>query len=91
MATDQYGSIEYACIKSCIGNVVHTLIDLSKYDGPYLPGFQTVESSDRLFSKENPIIDSIDHVAFAVSRNESLKAIDWYEKVFGMKRFFVNQ
>lgn len=85
-ARDEYGSIEYACIKSCIGNVVHTLINVSDYSGECLPGFQTISSS-----KKDCLINDIDHVAFALSKDSSLNAIDWYKKVFGMKRFFVNQ
>jgi hypothetical protein len=86
-ATDEYGSIEYACIKSCIGNVVHTLIDTSQYSGFCLPGF--IQTS--ILEKQEPLINGIDHVAFAMTQHSALSTVVWYEKVLGMKRFTVNQ
>jgi len=89
-AIDEYGSIEYACIKSCVGNVVHTLIDISQYSGFCLPGFIPVSILEKEKSSQS-LVNSIDHVAFAMPRNSALSSIVWYEKVFGMKRFTVNQ
>ncbi|CAM4787906.1 unnamed protein product [Rotaria magnacalcarata] len=89
-AIDEYGSIEYACIKSCIGNVVHTLIDTSQYSGSCLPGFTPVSISRQ--NEFTPLmIHGIDHIAFAVDKHSALSSIAWYEKIFGMKRFMVNQ
>ncbi|CAF1270700.1 unnamed protein product [Adineta steineri] len=89
-AVDEYGTIEYACIKSCIGNVVHTLINTSEYSGSCLPGFVSISNSEKQESNES-LIDSIDHIAFAIPKNSALSAVIWYEKVLGMKRFKVNQ
>ena len=62
------------------------MIDTSQYLGPCLPGFIPVSvKSNQL------LINSIDHMAFAMPRYSALEAIVWYEKVFGMKRFQVNQ
>jgi 4-hydroxyphenylpyruvate dioxygenase-like putative hemolysin len=88
---DTYGSIEYACIKSCLGNVVHTLLDTSKYTGIYLPGFVPTSTEIDGSSSDRLLMRSIDHVAFAVSRDEALSTMAWYETVLGMKRFLVNQ
>ncbi|CAF4946384.1 unnamed protein product, partial [Rotaria sp. Silwood1] len=91
-AVDQYGSIEYACIKSCIGNVVHSIIDMSQYSGSYLPGFLpiTIDSSQEQKTNQN-LLSTIDHVAFAMPRNSAKVAIEWYENVLGLKRFVINQ
>ncbi|CAF2411176.1 unnamed protein product [Rotaria sp. Silwood2] len=89
-AIDQHGSIEYACIKSCIGNVVHTLIDTSQYSGPCLPGFVPVSISEQRVLTQS-MINGIDHVTFAMPKQSALSSVVWYEKILGMKRFIINQ
>ncbi|XP_042868924.1 4-hydroxyphenylpyruvate dioxygenase-like protein isoform X2 [Penaeus japonicus] len=37
------GKVRYAIVTSCCGNIVHTLIDKSHYNGDFLPGFEPVE------------------------------------------------
>lgn len=91
-AVDKHGTIEYACIKSIVGNVVHTIIDLSKYTGPYLPGFTPAAT----FSYERQptcegILSAIDHVAIAVPRKLAHTTLNWYESVLGMTRFTINR
>lgn len=86
-AMDEYGRLEYACIKSCIGNVVHTLIDTSQYSGLSLPGFIPVS----ILEEKQALINGIDHIAFALQQHSALSTVAWYEKVLGMKRFMVNQ
>ena len=44
--TDSFGSIKYSIVKSCCGNIVHTLIDKSKYTGSFLPSFQITRPLD---------------------------------------------
>lgn len=89
-AVDENGSVEYACIKSCVGNVVHTLIDTSQYTGEHLPGFVPVLTL--IQPRVTPsIVRGIDHVAFAISHNEALSTIQWYKTVLGMKRFVTNR
>lgn len=89
-ASDKNGTVEYACVKSCIGNVVHTLIDTSKYSGAFLPGFEAVEQPAEEFTQEQ-IINGIDHVAFALPKQAALNSVQWYEGVLNMKRLVVNQ
>lgn len=89
-ATDKHGFIEYACIKSCIGNVVHTLIDESQYSGPFLPGFTPVSTAEKKISSQS-VVQSIDHIAFAVEKQVGLSSVAWYEKVFDMKRSVVSR
>ncbi|CAF4427867.1 unnamed protein product, partial [Rotaria sp. Silwood2] len=36
-------------------------------------------------------MSTIDHVAFAMSRNSAKVVIEWYENVLGLKRFVINQ
>jgi 4-hydroxyphenylpyruvate dioxygenase len=91
-AVDEHGSIEYACIKSSVGNVVHTIINMSKYSGPYLPGFTSVTGPSHQRQQHNEgIVSSIDHVAIAVPRGSAQAVINWYERVLGLTRFAINR
>jgi 4-hydroxyphenylpyruvate dioxygenase-like putative hemolysin len=91
-AIDEHGSIEYACIKSCVGNVVHSIIDMSHYSGPYLPGFSSVTSLTHQQQQcSQHMMHSIDHVAIAMTRGSAQLATAWYERVLGLKRFAVHQ
>ncbi len=91
-AVDEHGSIEYACIKSSVGNVVHTIINMSKYSGPYLPGFTAVaESSQQKQPHTQGIVSGIDHIAIAVPRGSAQTVINWYERALGLTRFAINR
>lgn len=36
---DSHGQVRYCIVTSCLGNVVHTLLDRKNYSGEFLPGF----------------------------------------------------
>ena len=40
---DSDGQVRYSIVKSCFGNVVHTLIDKQDYSGEFLPRFERLE------------------------------------------------
>lgn len=87
--SDINGSVETAIIKSCIGNVIHTIVDDSKYKGCFLPGFENVDNP--YSGCENPLVTHIDHVTFACALGASGRVLDWYEKNLGMNRFYINR
>ena len=103
--SDQLGSVRVCTIKSCVGNVVHTLVEDSAYSGLFLPGFETSETSDeasrnrsntksgqlRSSSEKLSDLHHIDHVTFCTPGGSSASVIGWYERCFGMKRFFINR
>jgi 4-hydroxyphenylpyruvate dioxygenase-like putative hemolysin len=66
------------------------LIDTSQYSGSSLPGFIPVLSSE-ISESHQRLISGIDHIAFAMQKNSAFASVIWYEKVFGMKRFILNQ
>ncbi|XP_071488068.1 4-hydroxyphenylpyruvate dioxygenase-like protein [Diadema antillarum] len=39
---DPHGYVEVAAVKSCVGNVVHTILNTKQYKGTFLPGFSSV-------------------------------------------------
>ncbi|XP_066945898.1 4-hydroxyphenylpyruvate dioxygenase-like protein [Macrobrachium rosenbergii] len=50
------GHVRYSIVRSCCGNVVHTLIDKSNYGGFFLPGFEAVGHQG---AKPNGVLDRI--------------------------------
>uniref|UniRef100_A0A8C2TFJ4 VOC domain-containing protein n=1 Tax=Coturnix japonica TaxID=93934 RepID=A0A8C2TFJ4_COTJA len=42
---DERGSVTYSVVSSAVGNVSHTLLDRSRYRGPFLPGFQPIQEA----------------------------------------------
>ncbi|KAL7637045.1 UNVERIFIED_CONTAM: hypothetical protein RMT77_012803 [Armadillidium vulgare] len=100
---DKFGSIRLAIVESKCPNVVHSLIDKSKYFGKFLPGFKDASCfQDQNFDNQyltleknrelrKPLTDFIDHVSLVCRIGESKSIIDWYQKCFKMKRFFSNK
>jgi len=78
-------------IKSPVGNLQHTLVDVSQYTGQFLPGFDILEQkqmSNGNFSFN--LFDSIDHVALAVDIGDTNDVIKWYNVCFGFHRLIIN-
>lgn len=89
--SDIHGQVTVAVVKSCIGNVVHTLIDDAKYKGVFLPDFQSLErSKETLGCQDNLLVTHFDHVTFACNCGDSDRILQWYSRCFGMKRFMMN-
>ena len=91
--SDVFGDVTYAVIKSCVGNVVHTLIDRSRYGGQFLPGFTASDHVTEGCQQTSALRHSLtfDHVALVLGHGRSQQVITWYEKCFGMQRFFINR
>jgi hypothetical protein len=94
------GHVDFAVVKSCCGNVVHTLIQKDQYRGWFLPGFNRIHSGTSLVESDpsctvshiNGITMShFDHFTLACRVGETNEIIEWYEKTFGMKRFLTNR
>lgn len=45
--SDDHGTVRMATVQT-YGDTTHTLIDRSKYSGPFLPGYQTFRTKDPL-------------------------------------------
>ncbi|CAG5119347.1 unnamed protein product [Candidula unifasciata] len=88
---DSDGFIRTCTVKSCVGDIHHTLIERNGYSGVFLPGFTSVSDNEsRNKSETDPMLEYFDHVALAVDMGTSMAVIGWYEKCFGMKRFLIN-
>lgn len=87
--TDDHGSVNLAVVKSCLGNVIHTLIDDSKYNGVFLPDF--IVENDYCGTRSGELVSHFDHVTFACECGDSGRVLDWYSQHFGMRRFLINR
>ncbi len=78
---DEHGRVELATIAT-YGDNVHTFVDRSGYDGPYLPGF--VSLSPNGAPGDGVGLVAIDHVVGNVELGKMDHWVEFYEQVFGM-------
>lgn len=106
ISADSNGEVESAVIQTPIGNVVHTLLNSSGYEGIFLPGFQDNnmalrEAGDYVTSAETDssqhqtivsesLLTHFDHITFACPLGTSQAIMSWYEKCFGFSRFNIS-
>jgi 4-hydroxyphenylpyruvate dioxygenase len=84
--TDEHGTVRRAAI-AAYGDTRHSLIDRSKYDGPYLPGFVEAQTQvQRPEGHPKRLFQAIDHVVGNVELGLMDEWVTFYNKVMG----FVN-
>jgi 4-hydroxyphenylpyruvate dioxygenase len=84
--TDEHGTVRIASIAT-YGDTVHTLVDRSRYDGPYLPGY--VAKSSTWVKREGApkrLFQALDHIVGNVELGKMDEWVTFYNKVMG----FVN-
>ncbi|NXJ73679.1 HPDL protein, partial [Trogon melanurus] len=86
---DDGGSVTYGVARSIVGNISHTLLDRSRYRGPFLPGFQPIRRAP-LTMGDRIKITHFDHITYVCPRGSARAALDWYQRCFGFRRFFLN-
>jgi len=77
---DEFGSVQLATIAT-YGDVVHTFVNRSSYEGAYLPGYIAQESS--LETSDVGLL-AIDHIVGNVELGRMDHWVEFYERVFGM-------
>jgi 4-hydroxyphenylpyruvate dioxygenase len=86
--TDEHGTIRVAAIAS-YGDTLHTLIDRSRYDGPFLPGFVTrgpiVDRQPAIDAGLQPkrYFQAVDHVVGNVELGKMDDWVEFYRRVMG--------
>jgi 4-hydroxyphenylpyruvate dioxygenase len=84
--TDEHGTVRIASIGT-YGETVHTLVDRSRYSGPYLPGYVARTSS---FVKRDGapkrLFQALDHIVGNVELGKMDEWVAFYNRVMG----FVN-
>lgn len=89
---DESGLVTFSVVKSVVGNVCHTLIDRTKYEGIFLPGFDATEKDCTLEDEDMSCpITHFDHITYACPRKTTHQVMRWYEKLFGFQRFFIDR
>ena len=84
--TDEHGTVRIASIAT-YGETVHTLVDRSRYDGPYLPGYQPAKSSYvKREGAPKRLFQALDHIVGNVELGKMDEWVQFYNKVMG----FVN-
>ncbi|HSL66039.1 MAG TPA: 4-hydroxyphenylpyruvate dioxygenase [Gaiellaceae bacterium] len=78
---DEWGKVELASIAT-YGDVVHTFVNRSQYEGAYLPGYVTQEAPDA--GGEDVGLLAIDHIVGNVELGRMEHWVEFYERVFGM-------
>jgi 4-hydroxyphenylpyruvate dioxygenase len=84
--SDEHGTVRIAAIAS-YGETRHTLIDRSRYAGPYLPGYRAGQSTVRRpDGAPKRLFQAIDHCVGNVELGRMDYWVDFYNRVMG----FVN-
>lgn len=90
---DERGHVTYSVVKSIVGNVCHTLIDTTKYEGSFLPGFdhfENVTSNGLEQDNSSCSVTHFDHITYACQKKTTPQVMQWYERLFGFQRFFID-
>ena len=84
--TDEFGTVRMAAIAT-YGHTRHTLVDRSRYTGPYLPGYVARRSSFvRRPGAPSRVFQALDHAVGNVELGRMNEWVHFYNKVMG----FVN-
>src|SRR4051812_7458099 len=81
--TDEHGTVRTAAIAT-YGDTRHTLVDRSRYSGPYLPGFVARRSTFvRRDGAPHRLFQAIDHVVGNVELGAMDRWVAFYNRVMG--------
>ncbi|MCR3722468.1 MULTISPECIES: 4-hydroxyphenylpyruvate dioxygenase [Prauserella salsuginis group] len=84
--SDEHGTVRMAAIAT-YGDTRHTLVDRSRYTGPYLPGYVARTSTvPRPEGALKRLFQAVDHCVGNVELGDMDYWVDWYHRVMG----FVN-
>jgi 4-hydroxyphenylpyruvate dioxygenase len=78
--TDEHGTVRIAAI-GAYGDTIHSLIDRSRYDGPFLPGFVT--RAPIVAGAPKRLFQALDHVVGNVRLGEMDEWVGFYNRVMG--------
>ena len=86
--TDEHGTVRIAAI-AAYGDTIHSLVDRSKYDGPFLPGFAArapiVDRQPAIDAGLQPkrYFQAVDHVVGNVELGKMDEWVEFYGRVMG--------
>jgi len=81
--SDEHGTVRLAAI-AAYGDTRHTLVDRSRYDGPYLPGYVARTSTyQRREGAPKRVFQALDHIVGNVELGRMDEWVDFYHRVMG--------
>jgi 4-hydroxyphenylpyruvate dioxygenase len=81
--SDSHGTVRVAAI-AAYGDLRHTLVDRSRYHGPYLPGYVARSSAYvKPAGSAKRVFQAIDHVVGNVERGRMDEWVSFYNRVMG--------
>src|SRR5689334_7568342 len=86
--SDEHGTVRLAAIRT-YGDTIHTLIDRSRYDGPFLPGFiardPIIDRRPAIAAGLQPkrYFQAVDHVVGNVQLGKMDEWVEFYRRVMG--------
>jgi 4-hydroxyphenylpyruvate dioxygenase len=78
--SDEHGTVRRAAI-AAYGDTRHTLIDRSRYTGPYLPGY--VARTSTIAPRDKRLFQAVDHVVGNVELGHMDEWVEFYNRVMG--------
>ena len=87
---DKEGEVEMAAVTSPCDNVIHSLVDIDKYTGVFLPGFSAFEDTE-VRSGAGDLLTSIDHVTYVCNPGDTERILAWYRECCDMQRFLITE
>ncbi|MCC7505032.1 MAG: 4-hydroxyphenylpyruvate dioxygenase [Saprospiraceae bacterium] len=78
---DEHGEVTLAAIKT-YGDTIHTLVERSAYNGPFLPGFEARKS---VFPVQPVGLKYVDHCVGNVELGDMNRWVKFYQDVMGFK------
>jgi 4-hydroxyphenylpyruvate dioxygenase len=83
-SSDDHGKVIISAIKT-YGDTIHSFIERSNYDGPFLPGFEAHQSKIKTYPTG---LNFVDHFVGNQPENMMNQTADWYQEKLGFKRFW---
>lgn len=81
--TDEHGTVRIGAIAT-YGDTRHTLVDRSRYDGPYLPGYVARTSTfEKREGAPKRLFQALDHIVGNVELGRMDEWVEFYRKVMG--------
>jgi 4-hydroxyphenylpyruvate dioxygenase len=79
--SDEHGTIVRSAIAT-YGDTIHSFVDRSRYEGPFMPGFVSASSNGHAGGGAG--LQAIDHIVGNVELGRMDEWVEFYERVFGM-------
>jgi 4-hydroxyphenylpyruvate dioxygenase len=80
--SDEHGTVRTATL-AAYGDTTHSLVDRSRYTGPYLPGYVAHDDASSAADGGKPVFWALDHVVGNVELGRMDAWVDFYQRVMG--------